>query len=209
MGISNDIKGAYTGTDPRRFLVVDTGAYNRSTWLNNCGEVIYTTSGIMKEIERYQNAHPMETSLKVFSLPIIREPTEDDIAFVKNFALKTGDLMNLSGNDICCIALTYRLQLESGDHIRIRTSPATLKFNRKAEKGNFSTNFDCWIGPDNLHSYNIKSSKMADYTVACMTTDFAMQNVLLQMGLHVITLDGFAIRSIRNWGQLCRFVYLA
>eukprot|EP00920_Eleutheroschizon_duboscqi_P035665 GHVT01086218.1.p1 GENE.GHVT01086218.1~~GHVT01086218.1.p1 ORF type:complete len:447 (+),score=23.85 GHVT01086218.1:178-1518(+) len=42
------------------------------------------------------------------------------------------------------------------------------------------------------------------HKVACMTTDFAMQNVLLQMGLRVITPDGQSIRSIRTWGCLCR-----
>ncbi|CDI75660.1 hypothetical protein, conserved [Eimeria praecox] len=40
--------------------------------------------------------------------------------------------------------------------------------------------------------------------VSCMTTDFSMQNVLLQMGLKVLAVDGRKIRTVKIWALLCR-----
>eukprot|EP00795_Rhopilema_esculentum_P001569 gene1569-16020_t len=37
----------------------------------------------------------------------------------------------------------------------------------------------------------------------CLTTDFAMQNVLMQMGLHVISVDGMLIRQARSYILKC------
>jgi rRNA maturation endonuclease Nob1 len=39
--------------------------------------------------------------------------------------------------------------------------------------------------------------------VACFTTDFAMQNVLLQLGLKVLATNGYFIRSARQWVLRC------
>merc|ERR1712066_847397 len=39
--------------------------------------------------------------------------------------------------------------------------------------------------------------------VACMTTDFAMQNVLKQLGLNVFSIDGLLIRETRTWNLRC------
>ena len=39
--------------------------------------------------------------------------------------------------------------------------------------------------------------------VACMTTDFAMQNVLLRMGLRVYGLDGLRLRHVKQWVMRC------
>lgn len=39
--------------------------------------------------------------------------------------------------------------------------------------------------------------------VACMTSDFSMQNVLIQMGLQVLTPDGRRIQKVKKWGMRC------
>lgn len=39
--------------------------------------------------------------------------------------------------------------------------------------------------------------------VACLTTDFAMQNVLLQMGLKVLSVQGRQIRSVKTFALKC------
>ncbi|NXI19990.1 NOB1 protein, partial [Irena cyanogastra] len=39
--------------------------------------------------------------------------------------------------------------------------------------------------------------------VGCVTTDFAMQNVLLQMGLHVLAVNGMLIRRARSYILRC------
>jgi RNA-binding protein NOB1 len=38
---------------------------------------------------------------------------------------------------------------------------------------------------------------------ACTTTDFAMQNVLLQMGLLLLSVDGMRIRRLKSWVYRC------
>jgi RNA-binding protein NOB1 len=39
--------------------------------------------------------------------------------------------------------------------------------------------------------------------VCCMTSDFAMQNVLLQMGLNLLAPDGQTIRRVQQWVLRC------
>ena len=38
---------------------------------------------------------------------------------------------------------------------------------------------------------------------ACMTTDFSMQNVMMQMGLSVVSVDGMLIRAAKQWVLRC------
>ena len=38
---------------------------------------------------------------------------------------------------------------------------------------------------------------------ACATTDFAMQNVILQMNLELLTVDGVRVRKLKSWVQRC------
>ncbi|KAI9209857.1 Nin one binding Zn-ribbon like-domain-containing protein [Polychytrium aggregatum] len=68
-----------------------------------------------------------------------------------------------------------------------------------------------WITPANISKFKAQNSGLhADHErepenipVACITSDFAMQNVLLQMGLRLISVDGFAITHIKNWVLRC------
>jgi RNA-binding protein NOB1 len=43
--------------------------------------------------------------------------------------------------------------------------------------------------------------------VGCVTTDFTMQNVMMQMNLRVVSVDGMQIRSIRQWVMRCMACY--
>ena len=38
---------------------------------------------------------------------------------------------------------------------------------------------------------------------ACTTTDFAMQNVLLQMNMELLSVDGMKVRKLKSWVQRC------
>ncbi|XP_076470243.1 RNA-binding protein NOB1-like isoform X2 [Babylonia areolata] len=66
-----------------------------------------------------------------------------------------------------------------------------------------------WITPSNIS--NVKrqmgmGSAEAEKTrvpVACLTTDFAMQNVLIQMGLNVVSVDGMLIKQARSYVLRC------
>lgn len=63
-----------------------------------------------------------------------------------------------------------------------------------------------WITPQNISrmSAPVTSKASANIKVACITGDYSCQNVLLQIGLHLLTFDGFAIRSVKLWGLICR-----
>ena len=39
--------------------------------------------------------------------------------------------------------------------------------------------------------------------IACVTTDFSMQNVMLQMGLRIVSVDGMVVRSVKQWVLRC------
>ncbi|XP_012540283.1 RNA-binding protein NOB1 [Monomorium pharaonis] len=64
-----------------------------------------------------------------------------------------------------------------------------------------------WITPTNVS--NVKKQMGAAIleekaaTVACLTMDFAMQNVLMQIGLNVVALDGRVIKQMRTFIFRC------
>uniref|UniRef100_A0A336LWY3 RNA-binding protein NOB1 n=1 Tax=Culicoides sonorensis TaxID=179676 RepID=A0A336LWY3_CULSO len=64
-----------------------------------------------------------------------------------------------------------------------------------------------WITPSNIKSlksnYGPQTYDETVPTVACMTSDFAMQNVLKQIGLHVSALDGRVIKHTRTFILRC------
>ncbi|XP_035991667.1 RNA-binding protein NOB1 [Fundulus heteroclitus] len=63
-----------------------------------------------------------------------------------------------------------------------------------------------WITPSNIRQVKMQSAdwtEAADVRVGCLTTDFAMQNVLIQMGLHVLSVNGLVIKQARNYVLRC------
>ncbi|KAM4603132.1 RNA-binding protein NOB1 [Polymixia lowei] len=63
-----------------------------------------------------------------------------------------------------------------------------------------------WITPGNIKQVKMDSGDWtapADVTVGCLTTDFAMQNVLIQIGLHVLSVNGMLIKQARNYILRC------
>lgn len=73
-----------------------------------------------------------------------------------------------------------------------------------------------WITPSNvgLHKSRAldllpqdskKSGKLANekVQVGCMTADFAMQNVLLHMGLNLVGVEGKRITNVKSWVLRC------
>jgi len=65
-----------------------------------------------------------------------------------------------------------------------------------------------WITVDNLKQMQMHDSHRASVpdertTVACLTTDYAMQSVLMQMGMQVVGADGLLMRSIKQWVLKC------
>nr|GME20961.1 RNA-binding protein NOB1 [Ipomoea batatas] len=48
---------------------------------------------------------------------------------------------------------------------------------------------------------------LSESTVACITSDFAMQNVILQMGLRLLAPGGMQIRELHRWVLKCHACY--
>uniref|UniRef100_A0A7N1A465 RNA-binding protein NOB1 n=1 Tax=Kalanchoe fedtschenkoi TaxID=63787 RepID=A0A7N1A465_KALFE len=69
-----------------------------------------------------------------------------------------------------------------------------------------SENVDPSFTDDNSEqSWMIKS--LSDSSVACITSDFAMQNVILQMGLRLLAPGGMQIRQLQRWVLKCHACY--
>ncbi|XP_059488510.1 RNA-binding protein NOB1 isoform X2 [Neocloeon triangulifer] len=66
---------------------------------------------------------------------------------------------------------------------------------------------DSWITPNNLKEAQEKLGEVEIKddvpTVACVTSDFAMQNVLRQMGLTVVSADAKLIKDVRTYILRC------
>ncbi|KAL5021881.1 hypothetical protein ScPMuIL_001036 [Solemya velum] len=74
------------------------------------------------------------------------------------------------------------------------------------DSGNSSDDDEGWITPSNIHKIQQQSGvvmQKASVPVGCITTDFAMQNVLLQMGLNVISIDGMLIKKAKSYILRC------
>ncbi|KAG8907001.1 serine/threonine-protein kinase M1 [Tulasnella sp. 403] len=69
-----------------------------------------------------------------------------------------------------------------------------------------------WITPANVEKHKtLAKDKMVSEDVdpeqslhvACMTSDFAMQNLLLRMGLHLVSKDGKKVKKVKTWVLRC------
>ncbi|NXC41445.1 NOB1 protein, partial [Penelope pileata] len=97
----------------------------------------------------------------------------------------------------------------------ISTSPETTEGHQSSEDGDSAeeeeeeeeeneeeSDDEGWITPSNLKQVQQDMGHFdtapANVQVGCVTTDFAMQNVLLQMGLHVLAVNGMLIRQARS-----------
>ncbi|KAJ3262978.1 Nin1 binding protein [Chytriomyces hyalinus] len=72
-----------------------------------------------------------------------------------------------------------------------------------------------WITPANIakikakHEQKVQSQLASQKRIAvgCLTTDFAMQNVLLQMNLTLVSVDGIQIKKAKSWIMRCHACY--
>ncbi|OLL22159.1 20S-pre-rRNA D-site endonuclease nob1 [Neolecta irregularis DAH-3] len=108
---------------------------------------------------------------------------------------------------------------ESASMVRRRTAtPSIAAFSSLDLGSTLPRSYDDgWITPSNVSSYSqstgtavTTASKLEPRTlkVACATSDFAMQNVLLQMGLNVVNpSDSRRIRFIKSFVMRCHACY--
>ncbi|XP_060131996.1 RNA-binding protein NOB1 isoform X3 [Zootoca vivipara] len=89
--------------------------------------------------------------------------------------------------------------------------PEDPKDNKSSEEeeeqsGEDSNDEEGWITPSNIKQIQQgmdQADEPAGVQVGCVTTDFAMQNILLQMGLHVLAVNGMLIRHTRSYVLRC------
>lgn len=68
-----------------------------------------------------------------------------------------------------------------------------------------------WITPNNIALHKSKALQLIPtqaganekVVTGCMTTDFAMQNVLMHMGLSLVGVDGKRINKVKTWVLRC------
>ncbi|KAJ8324701.1 20S-pre-rRNA D-site endonuclease nob1 [Batrachochytrium dendrobatidis] len=144
-----------------------------------------------------QNVEPLVEAVK--TLP--EEPTTIENAALDLADIKIDPLKDLVSNVS---------QSKSSDNV--------TKTNSKKKQVKVAAEMDDdagWITPQNIAkhkakdlygSISVKNAAKAP-SVACMTTDFAMQNVLLQMNLNVLSVDGITVRKLRSWVLRCHSCY--
>lgn len=68
-----------------------------------------------------------------------------------------------------------------------------------------------WVTPTNVALHKSKALQLIPtqaganerVVAGCMTTDFAMQNVLMHMGLSLVGVDGKKINKVKTWVLRC------
>ncbi|XP_009892375.1 PREDICTED: RNA-binding protein NOB1 [Charadrius vociferus] len=97
----------------------------------------------------------------------------------------------------------------------ISVSPETTEEHQSSEDGASAeeeedeeeSDNEGWITPSNLKQAQQDTGHCdtapIGVQVGCVTTDFAMQNVLLQMGLHVLAVNGMLIHQARSYILRC------
>ncbi|KAJ3086608.1 Nin1 binding protein [Quaeritorhiza haematococci] len=72
-----------------------------------------------------------------------------------------------------------------------------------------------WITPRNVHRYKNNNGgpsrrlprEEGPLKVACMTADFAAQNVVLQMNMKLLSVDGMRITRLKSWVLRCHVCF--
>ena len=156
---------------------------------------LVTTSSVTKELKDSKSRTTMEF-LKNFIK--IQESSEKSKSDILEFAKKTGDCISISTTDLDLLALTLDLTIKIEGIINLKESPS-IPINHKSDNQGWSNEESDWISPsNNKNNLNISLPK-----VSLLTSDYAMQNLALQKGLHLISLDGNIINRIKNYVLEC------
>ncbi|CAG8839955.1 5707_t:CDS:2, partial [Gigaspora margarita] len=177
-----------------KFLVVDSGPLIKGVDVRHLAEKVYTIPEVILEI---RDKHSREFLTQIsFDIETIL-PNGEALKEVVNFSKKTGDYTSLSAIDLRVMALTYMLEVQVNGTKRLRKEPvkSLTQFggnNKNLKKAEIDT-------PEQILSVKTKKDESVDIKVACMTTDYSMQNVLLQMGLNLVSVEGARIKKVKSW----------
>jgi len=200
-------------------LVVDSAAFIKCVRLETLAEEFFTITDVLNEVRDQQARNFM----KAFPFEIkTRDPSPEALQQVIGFSKKTGDYQSLSGPDIKILALTWMLEKEMNGTKHLKAEPKKIMFvepkkktHKKPEQEEATTpSFDGgWITPENIevvtaqylgqHLQPETEIKGENKRVGCITADFSMQNILLQIGLNLVSIDGLKIKQVKQWMLKC------
>lgn len=200
-------------------LVVDSSAFIHSGPIKETGNNIYSCQEAIDEIK--DKATLERLKFLPYELKLIQFD-KDEFDFCCEFAKKSGDFRQLSVVDLKLIAAIYRLEKQFNGTKFINQSPKQMSVvprqqveQTQAVETPSDAVPDEWITPDNIDEYKKNPAFFSEPStddgrirVACMTSDFSMQNCLLQMGLHVVSpIDGMIIKEAKRIALRCHACY--
>ncbi|CAJ0840438.1 9375_t:CDS:2 [Entrophospora sp. SA101] len=172
-----------------KHLIVDSGPFIKLTDVRSLAENVYTVPEVVSEL-RDQHARDF---FKQISFDIkLKRPSDSALREVMNFSKKTGDFANLSVVDFKVLALTYMIESETNGADNLHSVTDANNISKHIE---------------NNRDLSIDIQEEETIGVACTTIDYSMQNVLLQMGLNLISVEGKRIKQIKNWVLRCHACY--
>uniref|UniRef100_A0AC34GRE6 RNA-binding protein NOB1 n=1 Tax=Panagrolaimus sp. ES5 TaxID=591445 RepID=A0AC34GRE6_9BILA len=198
---------------PIHHLVVDSGGFIKAAPLIDLGSKIYSILSVVDELQDRQTRQRVEA----YPFDIIyREPSSESVRAVIDVAKKTGDYASLSVTDLKVLALTHDLHVEhcgkEGIVYDVQIQPPVWEDKPKAvpsDKVSPKLGFDTWLDESNINDVVTRMESAVDpktlkMEVACLTTDFALQNVLLHMKLNISSVDGKRVSRLRTFILRCR-----
>jgi len=201
-------------------LIVDTAGFINKAPLQDFGINIYTIQEVVNEV----TSKRQKTNLSILPYTLnIEAVFPENIQFVVDFSKKTGDYPNLSATDVKIIALVYQIHKENYgiDDLKTKPDSKSIVFEKPSVNENTVGFYDpdhlCknisqleiddgWITEDNITELNNKTGNdltEQEAKVGCVTTDYAVQNVIKQIGLSIIALDGRVIKEVRTYIRRC------
>ncbi|KAH8739220.1 hypothetical protein FG386_000696 [Cryptosporidium ryanae] len=214
----------------RRHIVLDTGGILRLGPYEFPDDVLLTVPSVIKEVK--DKAASEKLSYLRDRMEIV-EPDEAECNFVKKFSKETGDFGFLSETDFRVIALTLMYHKRFDEKSRLNSRPKQISLaTREREDANGLGNIQGkleiegegreqksgynkedeeefsggWVTKENIDkvlgslSTGVRDDKVR---VACITTDYSIQNVVLQMGLNLIEIHGLSVKCVKRWGLIC------
>ncbi|KNH06415.1 hypothetical protein XU18_2920 [Perkinsela sp. CCAP 1560/4] len=206
-----------------RVCVLDAGFFLHTKAEIKLADRYYTVPNVLKEIRDARHRHMLENL--TFELTV-QSPSLEFYEMALKETQRTGDFGFLSDTDLSVIALTMQLSEELHSNGEW-DSPVPEIVEENMGSG------DGWITSENIHTHGptVQSFKEGSRrnlpekendtidtdlaakdsdrpcVVACFTTDFTIQNSLVQLGLPVIGPQGRQIRHVKTWILRCHACY--
>lgn len=167
--------------------------------VTSCGECA-TTPAVLAELKTPGLRAQVELLLPGLQ---VRSCTAPALARVVAFAKKTGDAAVLSRTDLELIALAAELMEQRGEAGQLRDSPhPPADVNGSGTPGWVAGEAaeEGWLG---AAAGSLAAEAQPSLGVNFLSSDFAAQNVCLQMGIAVLALDGQRVARLRGYQLAC------